>query len=138
MSGLENREKLAESFNELLQVLDKESIKFLFKDRNFKGNEDKFLYLQYTDVDEFTLCYDDEFGDGLNVELFKISVEEFLFKGVILSSLVIFLEDEIKKEETFLKVVSKFIDLATIEIERLKSNGVLEEMLLEQKKQGVN
>ena len=33
MSGLENREQLVESFNEVLQVLDKELIHILFEDR---------------------------------------------------------------------------------------------------------
>ena len=138
MSGLENREQLVESFNEVLQVLDKELINILFEDRFLKGKEDKFLYLQYTDVDEFTLYYDDEFGDGLNLELFKLDIEDIFFKGVILS-LIGFMggtADEIEEED--LEAISKFIDLATIELDRVRSNETLKELLLDQEKQGVN
>src|SRR5690554_964731 len=113
--GLENREQLVESFNKVLQVLDKELISVLFEDRNLKGKEDKFLYLQYTDVDEFTLYYDDEFGDGLNVELFKLNTEDFLFKRVILT-LIRFIGG---LEKEALEAISKFIELAIIELDRV-------------------
>lgn len=139
MSGLENREQLVESFNEVLQVLDKELIHILFEDRFLKGKEDKFLYLQYTDVDEFTLYYDDEFGDGLNVELFKLDIEDILMNRAVILSLIGFmggLADEI--EEEALEAISKFIDLATIELDRVRSNEALKELLLDQEKQGVN
>lgn len=107
-------EQLVESFNEVLQVLDKASIKILFKDRDLKGKEDKFLYIQYTDVDEFTLYYDDEFGDGLNVELFKLNLEEILFKGVTLTLIGSMgaLAGNMKKET--LEAISKLIDSANI------------------------
>lgn len=135
MSFLEKREELVESFNEVLQVLDKELINLLFADRFLKGKEDKFLYLQYTDVDEFTLYYDDEFGEGLNVELFKLDIEDILMNRVIILSLI-GLVDEI--EEEVLEAISKFIDLATIELDRVRSNEALKELLLDQEKQGVN
>lgn len=140
MSGLEIREQLVESFNEVLQVLDKELIHILFADRDLKGNEDKFLYLQYTDVDEFTLYYDDEFGDGLNIELFKLDIEDILMNRAVILSLIGFmggLADEIEEEEV-LEAISKFIDLATIELDRVRSNEALKELLLDQEKQGVN
>ena len=139
MSFLENREQLVESFNEVLQVLDKELIHVLFVDRFLKGKEDKFLYLQYTDVDEFTLYYDDEFGDGLNVELFKLDIEDILMNRAVILSLIGFmggLADKI--EEEALEAISKFINLATIELDRVRSNEALKELLLDQEKQGVN
>ena len=58
---------------------------------DLKGKEDKFLYLQYTDVDEFTLYYDDEFGDGLNVELFKLDIEDILMNRAVILSLIGFM-----------------------------------------------
>lgn len=139
MSGLENREQLVESFNEVLQVLDKELIHILFEDRDLKGKEDKFLYLQYTDIDEFTLYYDDEFGDGLNVELFKLDIEDILMNRAVILSLIGFMggmADEL--EEEVLEAISKFIDLAIIELDRVRSNEALEELLLDREKQGVN
>lgn len=143
MSGLENIEQLVESFNEVLQVLDKELIHILFEDRNLKGKEDKFLYLQYTNVDEFTLYYDDEFGDGLNVELFKLDTEDILMNRAVILSLIGFmggLADKIEKE--VLEAISKFVNLANVELDELlrttEALEALEELLLDQEKQGVN
>ena len=110
MSGLENIEQLVESFNEVLQVLHEELIHILFEDRDLKGKKDKFLYLQYTDVDEFTLYYDDEFGDGLNVELFKLDTEDILMNRAVILSLIGFtahLDGEI--EEEVLEAISSLL-----------------------------
>ena len=142
MSGLENIEQLVESFNEVLQVLDKELIHILFEDRNLKGKEDKFLYLQYTDVDEFTLYYDDEFGDGLNVELFKLSTEDILFKGVIVSLMGALAGKGVfagKMEKETLEAITKLIDLVNIELdELLRTTEEMKELLLYMEKKGVN
>lgn len=126
MSGLENREKIAESFNEVLQVLDKELIHILFENKDLKGKlkdkENKFLYLQYTDVDEFTLYYDDEFGDGLEVELFKLDIEDILFKGFIVSLMGALADEGVlayKMEKETSEAISKLIDLVNIELDGL-------------------
>lgn len=140
MSGLENREKLVESFNEILQVLDKKLIYILFENNDLKGKlkgkEDKFLYIQYTDIDEFTLYYDDEFGDGLNVELFKLDIEDILFKGIIVSLMGALADEGVladKMEKETLEAISKLIDLVNIELD-----GLLIELWSNHKKQGVN
>ena len=46
------------------------------------------------------------------------------------------LADEL--EEEVLEAISKFIDLATVELDRVRSNEALKELLLDQEKQGVN
>src|SRR5690554_3787423 len=141
--GLENREQLVESFNEVLQVLDKELISVLFEDRNLKGKEDKFLYLHYTDVDElFTLYYDDEFGDGLNIELFKLDIEDISFRVIIVGLMGALAGKGVlvgKMEKESLKTISKLLDLVNIELDwLLRSNEALKKLLLDQEKQGVN
>jgi len=140
MSGLENREKLVESFNEILQVLDKKLIYILFENNDLKGKlkgkEDKFLYIQYTDIDEFTLYYDDEFGDGLNVELFKLNIEDILFKGIIVSLMGALADEGVladKMEKETLEAISKLIGLVNIELD-----GLLTGLRLNHKKQVVN
>ncbi len=140
MNGLENREKLVESFNEILQVLDKKLIYILFENNDLKGKlkgkEDKFLYIQYTDVDEFTLYYDDEFGDGLNVELFKLNIEDILFKGIIVSLMGALADEGVladKMEKETLEAISKLVGLVNIELD-----GLLIGLRLNHKKQVVN
>lgn len=140
MNGLENREKLVESFNEILQVLDKKLIYILFENNDLKGKlkgkEDKFLYIQYTDIDEFTLYYDDEFGDGLNVELFKLDIEDILFKGIIVSLMGALADEGVladKMEKETLEAISKLVGLVNIELD-----GLLIGLRLNHKKQVVN